>query len=42
MRGAATEGFDDAGYVGGEIVERGVFQPTLASSDATHIDRDNL
>jgi hypothetical protein len=42
MGGAATEGLDDAGHIGGKIVERGGLQRTLAASDAPHIDGDCL
>jgi len=40
--GATAEGFDDAGHVGGKIVERGPLQRPLAAPNAPHIDGDNL
>src|SRR4051812_14303225 len=38
----ATQHFDSPGYIGREIVKRGVFQRAAALSDAAHVDADSL
>ena len=38
----ATQYFDGPGYIGRQIVKRGVFQRAAALSDAAHVDADSL